>query len=496
MFVATLTMLQKKTTLVSQIKNHFLQWIISVILLLLLPEIVVPDTNDDPNKKIPFAIAISGGISLGSYESGLNWALINYIKLRRNEITAANPSQLYPELMSSVGASAGSINALISAIIWCADDMHSSSNDPGNGLILYRNTLDDNLFRAVWLNIGIDEILPADQNIYRQGDGVLTRAAFDQPINRIKQILDSNIYRPDCSVPYGMTVTRIDPFKMSIANVEIENQRFMIPVRLHSSTTPEQSGKINIESYLLNKDDPYLGNVIHLRERKQINNDLYAVEPEHLINAVLASSAYPLAFSKVSLPNCSLQSTNDTTAKPYECPPDFNPRVDDFVDGGVFDNVPLGIAKALAEPSETSLASYHKWTNTARPYNYIYLDPDIRRPIANSKILRQKDEDTKPLIEFTEHGIRSHLRFLQGAISTGRNYELYNVLRGGDWTRQVYSYACTLQDKVNAEPEPTSKCKPKINPDSQTCQFLLKDQLDNGTNLTPGNRKSAAACIV
>jgi len=54
------------------------------------------ETGHGVNDTIPFSLAISGGISLGSYESGLNWALVKYLKTRRNEITLSEPGNSLP----------------------------------------------------------------------------------------------------------------------------------------------------------------------------------------------------------------------------------------------------------------------------------------------------------------------------------------------------------------------------------------------------------------
>ena len=269
---------------------------------------VIAENNDqankikDVNKSVPFSIAISGGISLGSYEAGLNWALLNYLKKRRNEIIENEPERLPPELMSSVGASAGSINALISAINWCIDDKKLDKNRElklSNGSVTYSDSIDHNLFKSLWLNVGIDEMLPADKDVYRPGDGVLTRSAFDSVIKQIIEILHSDIFRSNCKLPVGMTVTSVEPVKMSIAGVEVENQRFMIPVNFQSAVAEFQQGQIEIVSKLVNKDDPLLGNVMYLREPDLSLDQSKSIEPRHLIEAVLTSSAYPIAFGKI-----------------------------------------------------------------------------------------------------------------------------------------------------------------------------------------------------
>lgn len=460
--------------------------------------------RQDTKDVIPFSLAISGGISLGSYEAGLNWALVKYLKTRRTEIISNEPDKLYPELTSSVGASAGSINALISAIEWCVDDSkldNGAQHLSTSKAFSYRNNIHHNLFRTLWLNVGIDEMLPAGGKDYREGDGILTRAAFDRAIHEITETLKSDIFRADCNLPLGMIVTRVDPVTMSIAGVEVENQRFMIPVRLQSVPGETNTGRIEIVSHLVNQDDPFLGNVMYLRQSKLAGRQRYVIEPEHLINAILTSSAYPIAFGKIALPHCAVQEANDKTAMPYECPPGYYPRVDNFIDGGVFDNVPLGIAKSLAEPQEWDLYTRHHWQNSARPYSYIYLDPDNRRPLIQAgprqaipERISQKDNDTnaEPIIS----GIRDELRFLGGAVSTGRNYELYNVLRGGDWTSPSYDVTCLLVDAVTSEANRAGRCTTKLNPSVDTCQRLLKNKLDLGYKLKPAEREISAACLL
>ena len=73
---------------------------------------------------MPFALTISGGISLGSYEAGVNWALVEYLKkpLKSDQSPGSqNPQNWKPELLSITGASAGSINAVMTAMNWCVD---------------------------------------------------------------------------------------------------------------------------------------------------------------------------------------------------------------------------------------------------------------------------------------------------------------------------------------------------------------------------------------
>ena len=92
--------------------------------------------------KVDASMVISGGVSLGAYEAGYNWALIKMITTVKEKSIDVDP-----ELRSIAGASAGSINALLSAMYWCQKES-----------IPLRNHVDDNLFYETWVNLGIEDL--------------------------------------------------------------------------------------------------------------------------------------------------------------------------------------------------------------------------------------------------------------------------------------------------------------------------------------------------
>jgi len=93
-------------------------------------------------EKVNLSMVISGGVSLGAYEAGYNWAMIKMLnKVRKNG------KLVEPHLRSVAGASAGSINALLSAMYWCQKDS-----------VPLHNSVDDNLFYETWVNLGIEDL--------------------------------------------------------------------------------------------------------------------------------------------------------------------------------------------------------------------------------------------------------------------------------------------------------------------------------------------------
>src|SRR6185369_17565389 len=144
-----------------------------VIVVLLYSRSHAQETAPEPSKEgkqaLPFSLTISGGISLGSYEAGVNWALIEYMRKIREE------GKESPDLKVITGASAGSINAILTAMAWLTRPnenlnimkeiselekmripKNNQENDPQQALF----PVELNILRDSWVSVGIDELLP------------------------------------------------------------------------------------------------------------------------------------------------------------------------------------------------------------------------------------------------------------------------------------------------------------------------------------------------
>jgi hypothetical protein len=358
----------------------------------------------------PYALTISGGVSLGAYEAGLNWVILKALRIEQE--AGRTP---VPELVGVTGASAGSINALISALAWCLE---------GDGL----GTVNENRFRDIWMPIGFETLLPATGHGYRRDDGWLTRRAFDRIIGEIESLLVQGKFRTGCSVLLGFTITRPDPAPMSLQGLRITQQRVVMPLELSI-----EDGRPIFRPVIVKKRQELLGNTLHLAPSNQQGSIDYRV----VIDAVLASSAFPLAFGRKTLVECVPvpPGQREQDACPSRRPAGggaceyVSQRLgqqttaceDDFIDGGVFDNIPLGVAVAQIESSE-------RVRDAARPMSYLYLEPDNRR------LPPQAPEPGSPEPPAT---VGANLTFLGGAIKTARNYELHNVLRYNAWNQHT-----------------------------------------------------------
>jgi len=409
------------------------------------------NVQENQNDAIPFSLSISGGVSLGSYEAGLNWTLLHYLKILRANYEQSDKHKfaLFPELSSLSGASAGSINALFSAISWCVDDSKAKEYAQNNKVSYeFNDTLQNNLFRDIWVTVGIGDLLP-DPSVkanYSHDDGLFTRYAFDEAITNLRSTLKQAIFREDCFVPFGITVTRVEPGEISVAGVKVKNQRFMIPFRIEAD--PDNNNKAVIVAHIVNKNDADMGNVMYL-QGNATSTEKYVIAIDDLVDSILTSSAFPVAFGRKKLQYCSRDLPGTKSVKSNKCPEGYFQKTDVFLDGGVFDNIPLGIAKALAEPKPTDYNLKKKWKKSARRYNYVYIDPDNLRETSPERVDNNLEEKVIDSTQKMTYGLAEQLSFLGGAINTGRNYELYNLLRAGDWSRQSFTISCQLYSTIH-----------------------------------------------
>lgn len=453
---------------------------------------------DESSQEVPFVLAIRGGVSLGAYESGLNWALLHFMKQRSESRQVA--SRGYIQLKAASGASAGSINAVLSSISWCIDDDRAESSEG------YASTLDDNILRQTWLGIGFEELLPPRTDSleqYRRDDGVLTRNAFNATIARIERTLASDDFRPGCEVPVAITVTRVAPLERVIAGVAVHNQRFVIPLTIKA----DGMGRARILSCLVDSSDPGSGNVIYMQGTPTGDPDCpLAHSTADLVDAIEASSAFPVAFGRKYLAYCIPR--EDARGRPPRqrgaCPDDHVALVDDFIDGGLFDNIPLGAARALAEPTRGSRSQRTRWQGAGRRFNYIYLDPTIRRSLLHRPGHLPEDpvEQAYSLDDSGKSptfGLRSQLfSFLGGAIHSGRDYELYSLLRTGAWTNQTHALAERLQAAVRAQPDGTSGAAIAAVPgivDKASCEEFFATAPQTGAAIDSRQVQHAMSCI-
>src|SRR5436190_11418849 len=193
-----------------------------------------------PAPRDRIALTLSGGVSLGTYEAGLTWGIVRYLRA----------SDRGADLAPVTGASAGAINALMAAAMWCEERAGARDDNP-----------DANLFHDLWTPVGLEELLPADPTAFTPQDGLLSVAPLERALQRLRAHLFSGGLRfePGCAVSVGLTVTRDPPEERVISGLRSRRQVFVIPWRFEVDSgghpavvsAPLTSGRDSADAQLL-----------------------------------------------------------------------------------------------------------------------------------------------------------------------------------------------------------------------------------------------------
>ncbi|WP_052419634.1 patatin-like phospholipase family protein [Hyalangium minutum] len=393
-------------------------------------------------EKVPpphdIALTISGGVSLGAYEAGLTWGTVRFLRLAR-----AQPIQgptFRPNLVGVTGASAGSINALLAAALWC-EAPDSSADD----------SVDSNLLRDTWLPVGLDELLPENASAYTPDDGLLSRRAMEGVLAQLRtQVFspsDTRHFQPGCSVPLGFSVTRVKPEVSHIAGLPAMTQRFVVPLVLQVSP----GGRVLLHHQPLPSDGELAPSALMLGERSDPEPPGHSVDSDQVSQAVLASAAFPVAFSPRELCDCTASCPAEQTVTQGMCPgPDASRPLTGlscaahstpgqelklcrrpYVDGGVFDNAPVGLAIELVE----SRRGPSLWN----PVSYVFVDPDFRRFESRAASVSASGGPTGA-------SLVGSLEFFTGLVATARNSELGRTARAMHWNRTTRTLLMSAAD--------------------------------------------------
>lgn len=336
-------------------------------------------------------LTISGGISLGSYEAGVNWALLEVFKLSaRDSLRRAWNLPRY-DLKAMAGASAGNINGFLAAIDWCR------SRDPVPP--------EESLFWKIWVRTGFDQLFPLDR--YDQRDSATAlfsrryfqRVLFDTVRAAMRDLPPSSAL-DGCSVPVGVTITRLTPGEIRISRgINAVTQRYATVVRL-SREGSVLSFRAPPAALL---GDSGLGAMLRLPDCEGV------IDPDDVFSLIEASSAFPGAFSPVAL--------RHEPGPGQGCGP--GPHASAlFSDGGLFDNNPIDLVAGIYADAI--------WKHPDRPDPnalLVFIDPEALRGR-----LAEVEKQRKPEAPATG-GLSALLDLFAGAVPAARQYELQAFAR-------------------------------------------------------------------
>ena len=395
-----------------------------------------------------FSVAISGGASKGAYEAGLNWAVLKLIREGARLATLTGGRILPTEVVSVTGASAGGINTLLTGLTWCA-----RTNSAGG----FGNTIDNNVFRDIWLRVDINALLPAtaDSEAYLPDDAVLSRKDYFAAADELREGWQKPIFQKGCTVPMGVTVTRVVPQELLVGELEVQNQRFYIPFELR---VKEDN---SIGFFFDPGDYPTVSDPAMILMPRPRSDPEFSITGQRVIGAITATSAFPAAFGRRRLQYCRLQVHSSLAQEAQEtaektqsdtdlvCPTGYVLDEALFADGGLFDNLPIGLARQLAEQSIRAKAN-------PLPVTYIYIDPNRIRydPPETPDETACASDNPPAACRILEFSIFSESGLLLGAMGSARRYELYRETTSDYWQLNLSRLSYELSDDLRvADPE-------------------------------------------
>jgi hypothetical protein len=422
--------------------------IVLITLALVTPQAGAAGDDDAATDAVRISLAISGGASKGAYEAGLTWGVIEVLRQKQNAPYWPIGGLPRPvEISSIAGTSAGGINTLLAALTWAV-----KPEDDGG----FANHIDDNILRRVWLTPDVNRLLPPapDAALYAADDALLARKDLVDVAREVRKEWNRpGAFRKGVRLPLGVTVTRVKPAAIDISGVTVVNQRFFIPFELR---TRENGSTM----FMFNPDDyPYLNDPAMLLMPWAEDQPPFSISDHQIEEALLSTSAFPGGFGRRRLHYCNRKAAAgealegpavSSRPKPEMtaaliCPDGYELNEAEFADGGLFDNLPLGLSRSLSETS-----ARHK--KTRLPIRYIYLDPNRTRfteatPESKSACDEENPPDACRQMTFD---IGSEMAVLGRAIGTARTNELYREMTGDNWRLNLSALSREMADTLDA----------------------------------------------
>lgn len=362
-----------------------------------------PITKQTVTSTGTFALVTSGAVSLGTYQAGF---LYYSLELRKGPKAHRRTS-----LKLVTGASAGSANALISALESC----RSTPRAPH-----------ESLGWQVWIPVGFEDLWSENLS---QPKALLSSTAMQSAFSKVIPVLKAGLPK-SCDFVAGFTTTRVTPLKVEVTSgLQVPRQEEKFVVRI-------QGRGLGKPAKVTNYVDPYQEApqpLLPLRGAEDLEGALK--DYQTLSQVLFASASFPLAFAPVNIPHClskPLSPKDDARSFRSECTSPI--RNDPFIDGGVFDNNPLNLAFEIVSAGlRTSPSQEAVWRDLQKPahldsrpkfrnVSYGYLDPWNR---AYPEPKPTEDSEAQDSISYV-------LNLAQSFISTARSRELYTLAEHRD----------------------------------------------------------------
>lgn len=254
------------------------------------------------------ALVVSGGVSLGAYQGGF----LSYITELQNQYPKESRN---PQVFA--GASAGSMNSLITLAEL--------------GRVNPNRSVKKSIYWNLWVPLGIDRL--ADKESMSPVN-FLSKKPIQDRYDDLRRIWKEGL-RKNYDVIFGVSLTQKEPelievYKGGRKYLQMLNEA-IFRIRGRGPGIPPV-----IENYIVKEN---ANKQIYIPFTKDQNKNL-----DLLFNVIEGSSAFPMAFGPAEIEYCKY----DDYYRNKQCSKD-KIRKHKFIDGGLFNNVPLSIVNVVTE---------------------------------------------------------------------------------------------------------------------------------------------------
>ncbi len=367
-----------------------------------------------------YTLIAQGGVSLGSWQSGYAYIVTEVLKARnrrRNKIGSG-------AYRTVTGASAGSVNALAFGLEGCSRDFAAPSST-----LAFRIWID----RLRLFSSG------NQHGLLSASGGPSSLAIFDDApvrdaMNDASQYMDIASKYVDCHFGLGFVATHLGKAESPVhvmLNAHGSPENHIVSPRLTErfAVQVDFNPDAKVLSNLLPPDSTGLAAKTAVPDKAfyaQLGTTEHPTRRD-LLRGIRASGAFPIAFPPVELD----YRTYDTSTS------DFIHKTGIFIDGGVLDNTPIGLAIEMNHWNRTRPANPWFFDLVADPNTYIFVNPGLRawsyaRP---SNVIVAVPDPVKRNARATSP-IGTYVNWFEDLLATGADAQLVHTAEQNSFVRQ------------------------------------------------------------
>jgi predicted acylesterase/phospholipase RssA len=368
-------------------------------------------------ERMQLSLVSRGGVSLGNWQAGFLYSVTEWGKTRPG--MRVGPSVSDPAFSTVTGASAGAVNGFAAAVEGCRPPNLSAS---------------DSLYYRVWMDLGLFG-RHGKPGLFPKEDGatalsLFTGDALDATLEMAKSSIENGEQLPSCSVDFGFVATHMHPEESPvhvrqdgnpILSTKKLKEKFAVRLEFSdaSSADPGSRNKA-LEIVNIGPTGAHAGDQIFYAGLGHEKD----VPLQSLMMAVRASGAFPVAFPPVPLAYTQfVPGPGDTVMS--------NKKVATFIDGGILDNTPVGLAVALDEwRGESAHADpYLEGLVPMSPRTYVFLEPLVRSWVLGETEQAKSKAKKKDLVS-------TYLAFAGNLLATTTDAQLSNTAEEFSFVRR------------------------------------------------------------